>query len=137
MNTKRTFRPNFESLESRTFLSVSAFLSNGNLRVEGDAAGAIVITALDADTYRVTDNAVEVAEVDGVRKSVRINLGAADDVVTLDLKDQEVRKHVFANLGEGNNQLNITGVPGRSGRSEDGSTWWCGHRYLHGLRRHS
>src|SRR5688500_19027718 len=91
----------FESIEHRLCLAVTAGLAaNGDLLVEGDSAGAIEIVALDADSFQVSENAVVVGTVDGVRRGIRIALGAANDVVTLDLAGQSLNKDLHVSLGE-------------------------------------
>ena len=81
-----------ELLEGRLCLSVSASVSDGNLIVKGDADGPVVITAVSAGAYTVTDNGVTIADsttLTGATGSVKINLEqtttGTNDNVTVDL----------------------------------------------------
>src|SRR5947207_891316 len=52
----------FEKVEDRMCPTILIGLgSNGDLNVSGDTAGPIAITALDADSYQVTEGATPVA----------------------------------------------------------------------------
>src|SRR5258705_9286335 len=66
----------FEHVESRVCPAVLVNVgSNGDLAVSGDTAGAVVITALDSDSYQVTENAAVIATVNGVSHGIRVDLG--------------------------------------------------------------
>src|SRR5687768_15546533 len=98
----------FEHIEPRLCLAVTAGIgSNGDLNVEGDSAGPIEIAALDADSYQVSENGVLVGTVDGVRRAIRVTLGASNDDVTLDLAGQAVNKDVRVELGGGANSFTL------------------------------
>src|SRR2546430_7362792 len=60
---KRPIGRIFERLEGRYCLTVAAAVTDGNLVVTGDADGAVTITAVDATTYKVTDNGADGATV--------------------------------------------------------------------------
>src|SRR6478752_8251343 len=99
----------FEHVESRVCPAVLVNVgSNGDLAVSGDTAGAVVITALDSDSYQVTENAAVIATVDGVSRGIRVDLGGTSDVVTIDLTGQTVNGDVQINLGGGDNNLTLT-----------------------------
>ena len=66
----------FEHVESRVCPAVLVDLgSNGDLSVSGDTAGVVAITALDSDSYQVTENAAVIATVDGVSRGIRVDGG--------------------------------------------------------------
>src|SRR6478672_4936689 len=97
----------FERLESRYALTVAAAVANDVLDVSGDADGAVTITAIDATTYKVTDNGADVATAQNVTGGIQIGIdsaASANDSVTIDLGGQAVDK-LMANLGGGNNSL--------------------------------
>ena len=101
----------FEKLESRRYLSITVSVEHGDLIVEGDAVGDVVITAQDDGTFKVTDNFRgsdgSSNIVEGVTDDIRIDLdpdGESDDLVTLNLSEQSVDK-VFVKLGDGANQF--------------------------------
>ncbi len=80
-------------------MSVMASLaSNGDLVVEGDSAGPVVITALDFDSYQVSDMGADVGTIDGVRRGIRVELDNTGSDVTLDLNYQKVKKNVIVDL---------------------------------------
>src|SRR4051812_45859330 len=90
---------NFERIENRICPAVLIGLgSNGDLNISGDSAGPIAITALDADSYQVTDGITPLATIDGVTRGIRIDLGSSADVVTIDLAGQTVNGNVQINL---------------------------------------
>ncbi len=99
----------FEQVESRVCPAVLVDLgSNGDLAVSGDTAGVVAITALDSDSYQVTEGGVVVATVDGVSRGIRVDFGASSDVVTIDLAGQTVNGNVQIDLGDGDNSLTLT-----------------------------
>src|SRR5262245_49348611 len=99
----------FERFENRLCPAVLVDLgSNGDLAVSGDTAGIVAITAIDADSYQVTEGGALVANVDGVSRGIRIDLGASSDVVTIDLSGQTVKGNVQINLGNGDNSMTLT-----------------------------
>src|SRR5262245_19680703 len=101
----------FEHLEARYCLTVAAAVDNGNLVLTGDADGAVAITAVDATTYKVTDNGADVATLEDVTGGIRIDIddtAAHDYDVTIDLAGQSV-DHLMANFGDGNNSLTVQG----------------------------
>src|SRR5438045_3867436 len=92
---RRIIGHQIERLESRYALTIAAALDNGMLNVSGDADGAVTITAVDATTYKVTDNGVDVASVQNVTGGIQIGIDAtakADDSMTIDLGGQAVDK---------------------------------------------
>lgn len=104
----------FEPLENRLCLSVSATVSDGDLVVSGDAAGAVEIVAVSAGAYRVTDNGVLIADettLSGVTDDIRIQLETSvadtNDTVTVDLGGQAVDR-VYASLGGGDNTFEFS-----------------------------
>src|SRR5207248_7180740 len=108
---KRPLGRIFERLEGRYCLTVAAAVTDGNLVVSGDADGAVTITAVDATTYKITDNGADVATVDNVTGSIRLGLDATagkNDSVTIDLGGQAVDR-IMANLGNGDNSLTVQG----------------------------
>src|SRR5262245_42160423 len=110
MSTNPTPRSlQFEQFESRLCLAVTVGVgSNGDLNITGDSAGPIEIVAIDSDSYQVSENGSVVATADGVRRAIRITLGAASDDVTLDLAGQSVNKDVLVDLGSGDNSFTLT-----------------------------
>src|SRR5437899_30199 len=113
-----------DPLETRVCPSVTAILVDGNLAVQGDATGAVAITATAAGTFSVTDNGAAVDTVSGVTRGVDIQLESqlkgVNDNVTVDLGAQTV-DHVLADLGSGNNSFlvedgTITGDLSYSGK---------------------
>ncbi len=101
-----------ETLESRRCLTVSAVASaGGDLLISGTPDGAVEIVAVAADTYRVTDNGVVIADettLTGVNDDIRINLTAPSSgtaasgtaaTVSLDLSAAVVDE-VYASLGK-------------------------------------
>ena len=98
----------FEHVESRVCPAVLVNVgSNGDLAVSGDTAGAVIITALDSDSYQVTENAAVIATVNGVSRGIRVDLGGTSDVVTIDLTGQTVNGDVRVNLGGGDNTFTL------------------------------
>src|SRR5438094_10673805 len=73
---KRTIGRILERLEGRYCLTVAAAVTDGKLVVTGDADGAVTITAVDATTYKMTDNGADVATADNVTGSIRLGLDA-------------------------------------------------------------
>ena len=65
-----------ERLENRVYLTVTASVSDGDLVVEGQADGAVEITAVEEGKFVVTDNGVEVATLEGVNDDIMIKLDA-------------------------------------------------------------
>ena len=99
----------FERVENRLCPAVLVDLgSNGDLAVSGDTAGIVAITAIDADSYQVTEGGSLVATVDGVSRGIHVDLGGSSDVVTIDLAGQTVNGNVQINLGNGDNSLTLT-----------------------------
>src|SRR4051812_42662231 len=99
----------FEHVENRICPAVLVNLgSNGDLAVSGDSAGIIAITAVDSDSYQVTEGGALVATVDGVSRGIRVDLGSSSDMVTVDLAGQTVNGDVRINLGGGDNSLMLT-----------------------------
>ena len=98
----------FEQVENRLCPAVLVDLgSNGDLAVSGDTAGIVAITAIDSDSYQVTEGGALVATVDGVSRGIRVDLGASSDSVTIDLAGQTVNGTVQINLGGGDNSLTL------------------------------
>ena len=59
----------FEQFESRLCPAATVGLgSNGDLTISGDTAGPIEITALDSDSYNVSENGALLATVNGVTR---------------------------------------------------------------------
>ena len=86
-------------------------VDDGDLIVPGDADGAVEITAVDADTYTVTDNGVMVSTAEGVTDDFRIKLDAtaeANDSLTLNLNGQTIDK-LMVDLGGGDNSFTLQG----------------------------
>src|SRR4029079_2118490 len=79
MNSKFSSRTlKFEQVENRICPAVIVDLaSNGDLAISGDSAAAVVITALDADSYQVTEGATPIATINGVSRDIRIDLGGS------------------------------------------------------------
>lgn len=101
----------FEPLESRRCLTVSVQVVDGDLIVSGQADGPVEITAVDAETFEVTDNGAVVDSPSGVSDDIRIELdadGAAENEVTLDLAGQAVDR-VIVDLGDGDNSFSLQG----------------------------
>src|SRR5438270_5103025 len=97
---KRPIGHSFEHLESRYCLTVAAAVESGNLVVTGDADGAVAITAVDATTYKVTDNGADVATLQNITGGIRVGIdatAAANYQVTINLAGQAVDK-IMANL---------------------------------------
>jgi hypothetical protein len=108
-------RGNFESLESRLCLAVTATVSDGDLLVQGDADGLVEIVAVSNGAYRVTDNGTLIADettLQGVTDDIHIKLEAtvdgSNDAVAVDLAGQ-VLDQVYADLGDGDNSFELTG----------------------------
>ncbi|MEM8945360.1 MAG: hypothetical protein AAGD11_09265 [Planctomycetota bacterium] len=109
-----------ESLESRICLAASAVVDDGDLVISGDAEGDIEIVAVGAGLYQVSEGGVVIAdssELQGVTDDIRISLEetieATNDNVTIDL-GEEVVDRIYADLGEGDNSLTVTGGSARS-----------------------
>src|SRR5215212_4239540 len=107
-------RSRFESLEKRLALTVTATVSAGDLIVQGDADGAVVVTSVGTGNFEVTDNGVLIADsttLTGVNDDIQINLdpsAGVDNTVTLDLGSQTVDQ-ISAKLGNGANSFTVTG----------------------------
>ena len=109
MNDKDKLR--FESLEHRLCLTVSVSVSDGgDLHVEGEADGPVVITATDDQSFSVTDDGVSLGTFNNVTNDIRVDLdrtgSSSDDTVTLNLSGATVDK-VYAKLGNGENSLEV------------------------------
>src|SRR5438094_2687023 len=108
---KRPIGRILERLEGRYCMTVAAAVTDGNLVVTGDADGAVTITAVDATTYKVTDNGADVATLENVTGEIRVGIDATagnNDDVTIDLATQAVDR-IMANLGDGDNSLTVQG----------------------------
>src|SRR5437773_11012082 len=108
---KRPIGRIFERLVGRYCLTVAAAVTDGNLVVTGDADGAVTITAVDATTYKVTDNGADVATLENVTGGIRLGIDASagkNDQLTIDLGGQSVDR-IMANLGNGDNSLTVQG----------------------------
>lgn len=99
----------FESLENRYCMDVSVAVVGGDLRLSGDANGALEVAVLESGDFQVTDAGVVVATVAGVTDDLQIQLDAdqgADNSVTLDLGGQTFDR-LSVNLGAGDNTLTV------------------------------
>ena len=94
-----------EPLEARLCLTVVASVDDGDLLVEGDADGVVEIIAQGNGTFH-TD------VLQGIDDDIRIRLeddnAGTDDTVIVNLNGEAVDR-VFADLGDGNNTLELTG----------------------------
>ena len=99
-----------ERLESRLCLTVLAEVVNGDLVVEGQAEGDVVITAQGGVHFEIVDGS-STLQVTGVSDDIRVMLdenGSADNKVTLELGGEAIDR-VIVDLGDGNNQFEVKG----------------------------
>jgi hypothetical protein len=100
-----------EQLEDRWCPAVTASLSAGTLTISGSADNGSIRVAQDettAGTIQVLDGttAVSNSPFTGVT-SIKLNLTAADDTVTIDLGGLALPGNVTANLGTGTDSLTV------------------------------
>lgn len=112
---KKASRFDFEKFEDRLCLTVGVMVTDaGTLVVNGMADGPVEIIATGETAFQVTDNGIVVADVEGVEKNIVVRIDGrdagvpTDDSVSIDLADNSV-DNVFASLGHGTNQFNISG----------------------------
>ena len=113
MLAKRKSKLAYENLEARKLLATTAGVMDGDLYLSGEADGEIEIVAVTESTFRVSDNGVTIADestLDNVTDDIRINLrtDSSDNTVSLNLEGTELDM-VYANLGDGDNFLELTG----------------------------
>ncbi len=102
----------FERLEDRICLTVSATVTNGHLVITGEPDGAVQINAVAANTFQVVDNGVVVATLGGVTRNIRLSIDQtgprSNDAVTLNLNGLATPLSVRLDAGDGNNTFTIT-----------------------------
>ena len=101
----------YKKLEDRICLTVSASVTQtGSLSVRGAADGLVEIVAVAPETFRVTDNGVEIATLDRVRRNIAVKLreGPLNDTVRINLQNQAV-ENVVVELHDGRNDFRIDG----------------------------
>lgn len=104
----------YESLENRRLMAVTVNTYQDNMRVFGVAEGPVEVVAVAADTYRVSENGVEIGTYSGIKENLRIDLDqsgqATKDQVRVDMMDQWIR-HVVINVGDGDDFVKVSGRP--------------------------
>ncbi len=117
----RRRRISFETLENRRVLAAEISVDNGDLLIQGEAAGEISIVDLGDGKLQVTeaganeDGSDLVQTFEGVNDDIKVlldqNNAASNDTVNIDLSAGSVQvDRIFASLGGGNNSVSLTVV---------------------------
>jgi hypothetical protein len=98
---------NFSVVDQTPMSDISAVLVEDDLIISGLSGGEVQIVAIQEDTFQIMDHGRLVFTVEGVTGDLHVELGDADDQVTLDLGGYTFQQNVVVNLGGGDNAFQI------------------------------
>jgi hypothetical protein len=97
----------FSAVDQSSNSDITAVLKQGDLSISGESGGEVEIVAIQKDAFQILDGGQLLFTVEDVTGDLHIELGDAQDQVTLDLNGYTFERNVAVNLGGGDNTFTI------------------------------